>query len=72
MNHSWRLYRFIRLRLWFGQLNIKHRDQTLYSERYGKVPTMVIGPVRLTWRKYRSLDDRSREPRAGGEGGADA
>lgn len=46
-------YRLISVPLWFGQINIKHKRNTLFSERYGQTPSMVIGPIRITWRRRR-------------------
>jgi hypothetical protein len=43
------------LPLWWGRLIVKRRSDTLFSERYGHVPTITLGPVRVTWRKYRAL-----------------
>lgn len=37
------------LRLPGGQLNLKWRKDSLFSERYGYAKTMTVGPFRLTW-----------------------
>lgn len=39
--------------LLIGQINIKRADKTLFSERYGLVPTFVVLGWRVTWRKWR-------------------
>jgi len=44
---------FIRIPLFIGQVNMKPVRDTLFSERYGLVPTFSICGVRLTWRKWR-------------------
>jgi hypothetical protein len=36
--------------LFFGRLIVKPKRSSLFSERYGCVPTIAIGPVRITWR----------------------
>lgn len=47
-------YMLIRVPLMFGQLNIKHKKNSLYSERTGSCPSFTIGPLRLTWRRWRN------------------
>lgn len=44
---------FIRIPLFIGQINIKNSKGTLFSERYGKVPTFVIFGIRFTWRRWK-------------------
>lgn len=39
-----------------GQINIKRAGNTLFSERYGLVPTIVICGWRFTWRKWKRID----------------
>lgn len=41
------------LRLPGGQLNLKWKKDSLFSERNGYVPTTAIGPFRLTWHRRR-------------------
>lgn len=48
-------YALFRIPLLVGQINIKHKSNTLFSERYSLVPTFVVGPLRFTWRRRRSL-----------------
>ncbi len=45
-------YSFLRIPLFIGRLNVKLNKNSLYSERNNRVPTMVIGRFRITWRKY--------------------
>lgn len=33
-----------------GQVNVKFAKHSLFSERYGKVPTIVVFGIRFTWR----------------------
>jgi len=47
---------FLRVPFFVGQINIKWREATLFSERYGHVPTIAIGPLRFTWRKWRRVE----------------
>jgi hypothetical protein len=44
------------IRLWWGQLNVKHASKKIFSERYGYTPTLTIGPVCFSWRRY-TLND---------------
>lgn len=38
----------------WGNLIIEHADGTmLFSQRYGLVPMLTIGPLRFTWRRLR-------------------
>ena len=55
---------FLYLPLFVGQLNVKWKRNSLFSERSGATPSIVVGPLRLTWRKRRSFP-ASRAPRAG-------
>jgi hypothetical protein len=41
--------------LFVGQINIKRVENTLFSERYGHVPTFSIFGWRVTWRKWRKI-----------------
>jgi hypothetical protein len=45
---------FLIVPLFVGQLNIKWARNSLFSERNGRVPTIRIGPIRLTWRRWYS------------------
>lgn len=36
-----------------GQVNVKWARNSLFGERNGLVPSITIGPFRLTWRKWR-------------------
>lgn len=45
-------YRLIRIPLFVGQINIKHKRNSLFSERNGYTPSITIGPIRLTWRRW--------------------
>lgn len=49
------VYRIYRIPLLIGQINIKHRRNSLFSERNGLVPTITIGPLRFTWRRWKTL-----------------
>ncbi len=43
---------FLVIRVWpFGQINFKRVENSLFSERYGHVPTFVFAGIRVTWRK---------------------
>lgn len=44
---------FLIIPFFVGQINVKLKKNTLFSERYGQVPTITIGPLRFTWRKWR-------------------
>jgi hypothetical protein len=35
----------------WGQVNVKLARDSLFSERYGKVPTFSVFGVRFTWRR---------------------
>jgi len=37
----------------FGQINVKLNRNSMFSERYGLVPTISIFGIRFTWRYYR-------------------
>lgn len=44
---------FFRIRIKnFGQLNFKWDMLDFFSERYKLVPTIRIGKLRITWRKF--------------------
>jgi hypothetical protein len=45
---------FLCIPLFVGQLNIKHKKDSLFSERNGNRtrPTVVIGQLRFTWVKW--------------------
>lgn len=53
-----RMYRLIRIPLFVGQINIKHKRNSLFSERNGYTPSITIGPIRLTWRRWEKPVDR--------------
>lgn len=42
------------IRLWWGQLNFKWVEDSLFSERNGRVPSVAVGPIRITWRERRT------------------
>jgi hypothetical protein len=45
---------FLVIPVWpFGQVNLKRVEDSLFSERYGKVPTFVLAGIRVTWRRWR-------------------
>lgn len=45
---------FLIIPIWpWGQVNVKKASNSLFSERYKKVPTIVLFGVRFTWRKWR-------------------
>lgn len=47
---------FFRVIVWpWGQVNFKPVADSLFSERYCKVPTCVLFGVRITWRRWRKL-----------------
>lgn len=46
-------YFFVRIPLWFGQVNVKHYRHALFSERNRLCPTLRIGKILFTWRTYR-------------------
>ena len=50
---------FLSIPLFWGRLNLKWASDSLFSERYGYVPTIQIGPFRVTWRLYRGFDPAS-------------
>jgi hypothetical protein len=35
-----------------GQVNVKFDRNSLFSERYGKVPTFSLLGIRFTWRRW--------------------
>ena len=37
----------------YGQINVKLNRNSLFSERYSRVPTVSIFGIRFTWRAYR-------------------
>lgn len=47
------MYSQIRIPLFVGQINIKLADRSLYSERYGLVPSFCFFGIRFTWRRWR-------------------
>lgn len=47
------LYPELIVRLGVGQLNFKRDRDSLFGERYGYRPSIVIGRLRITWIKYR-------------------
>lgn len=45
---------FLVITVWpWGQINVKWVEDSLFSERYGQVPTIAMFGVRLTWRRWR-------------------
>ncbi|WP_192258635.1 hypothetical protein [Mesorhizobium caraganae] len=52
---------FIAIPLLVGNLILKHRKDMLFSERNGGTPGVSIGPLRISWAKYRKLPSRSGE-----------
>ncbi len=45
---------FLRIPIWpWGQVNVKWVENSLFSERYGQTPSMVLFGIRVTWRKWR-------------------
>ncbi|MGN6768505.1 MAG: hypothetical protein ACTHJQ_01460 [Rhizobiaceae bacterium] len=46
---------FLSIRLFFGRLNVKWKAALLFSERYGSVPVLCVGPIAFVWRRYRRL-----------------
>lgn len=49
---------FLYIKTPWGQLNVKLDRNSLPSERFGMVPTKVIGPIRFTWRAKRKVAER--------------
>lgn len=49
---------FVAIPLLVGNVIIKHRKDMLYSERYGMRPGIFIGPVRISWVRYRRLGEK--------------
>lgn len=45
----------VRVPVFVGQLNVSWAEEALFSERYGLVPTVALGKLRLTWRKWRKV-----------------
>jgi hypothetical protein len=46
---------FLIIPIWpWGQVNLKLASDSLFSERYGKVPTFVWFGIRFTWRRWKS------------------
>lgn len=44
---------FLVIPIWpWGQINVKWARDSLFSERNGKVPTVVVFGIRLTWRRW--------------------
>jgi hypothetical protein len=35
----------------WGHVNVKFAKDSLFSERYGKIPTFAIFGIRFTWRR---------------------
>lgn len=45
---------FLVIPIWpWGQVNVKWDKSTMFSERYGYVPTFCIFGIRFTWRRWR-------------------
>lgn len=43
---------FLIIPIWrLGQINVKFAKDSLFSERYGMVPTFAVLGIRFTWRR---------------------
>ena len=49
---------FVAIPLLVGNLIFKHRKDMLFSERYGKMPGIFIGSLRISWVRYRRLGEK--------------
>jgi hypothetical protein len=47
---------FLIIPLFFGQINVKFYRNALFSERYGHAPTLRVGPILFTWRKWEKVE----------------
>jgi hypothetical protein len=48
---------FLIVPVWpWGQLNFKRVENSLFSERYGQTPSVVVFGVRITWRRWRRVN----------------
>lgn len=46
---------FLIIPCFIGQINVKWKEDALFSERYGKVPTIGVGPLLIVWRRWRKF-----------------
>ncbi|MER9196397.1 hypothetical protein NKI13_24450 [Mesorhizobium australicum] len=49
---------FVAIPLLVGNMIVKNRKDMLFSERYGNMPGIFIGPLRISWVRYRRLGEK--------------